>query len=210
MDELKSDEPTNLSKKGLVDYLLIKRAIEHNDQKAYDQLVARYYSSLYFMLLKMLRNKEDADDVAMESLQKAFKRLSQYRPEYAFSTWLFKIASNSGIDFIRKKKNEGISYSIDRNSLNEDGFSIGKLLKDAALDPEEIIIKKEKIKLLRTAVDKLKPRFKVLIEYRYFSELSYDEIAVKTDLPIGTIKAQLFRAKEALYNLLKTSEKKRK
>ena len=94
----------NLSVKAVYDYNLIRSALDFGDQKAYAELMGRYRDSVYFMLLKMVNNKDDADDLTIEAFGKAFKRLDQYTPTYAFSTWLFKIASNNAIDFLRNKK----------------------------------------------------------------------------------------------------------
>src|SRR5881275_730636 len=82
----------NLSDKALIDYQLVRKAIDKGDQKAYAELMSRYKDSIYFMLLKMVNNRDDADDLTIEAFGKAFKNLHQYTPEYAFSTWLFKIA----------------------------------------------------------------------------------------------------------------------
>ncbi len=90
---------TNLTEKGQRDYLLIQRALRDGDQKAYADLLHYYRDSLYFMMLKMTNNPYDADDLTIEAFGKAFKKLDQYTPDYAFSTWLFKIASNNCIDF---------------------------------------------------------------------------------------------------------------
>ncbi|MDQ3191457.1 MAG: sigma-70 family RNA polymerase sigma factor [Bacteroidota bacterium] len=196
---------SNLSEKAQHDYKLVVRAVENGDQKAYAELMTRYRDSIYFMLLKMVNNRDDADDLTIEAFGKAFKRLSQYTPNYAFSTWLFKIASNNCIDFIRKKKNN-TTFSIDKPFENEDGVGMSMDLKSPMLDPEEKVIKKQKIKLMHEVVEKLKPRYRELIELRYFQEYSYEEIAVKLDIPIGTVKAQLFRAREFLYNIMKNSE----
>ncbi|MBC7863921.1 MAG: sigma-70 family RNA polymerase sigma factor [Bacteroidia bacterium] len=208
MDELNEEINEHLSSKGVYDYKLIRKALDEGDQKAYAELMGRYHDSVYFMLLKMVKNKEDADDLTIEAFGKAFKRLAQYSTTYAFSTWLFKIATNNAIDYLRKKKNEGNSYSIDQTYENEEGSESKMNIRDDLPDPEEHIIKKQKIKLLRDVVDKLKPRFKTLVELRYFDELSYEEISIKTGLPVGTVKAQLFRAREFLYNVLKSSEGK--
>ena len=94
----------DLSEKALIDYRLVRAAIDHGDQKAYAQLMDRYRDSIYFMLLKMVNDRDDADGLTIEAFGKAFNKLHQYTPNYAFSTWLFKIASNNCIDFIRKKK----------------------------------------------------------------------------------------------------------
>lgn len=194
---------SHLTDKALRDYKLVQLAVNVGDQKAYAGLMNNYKDSIYFMLLKMTNNSDDADDLTIEAFGKAFKNLHQYTPDYAFSTWLFKIASNNCIDFIRKKKK--LTFSIDKSFENEDGVEIVHNIPALAPDPEENFIKKQKIKLMREIVEKLKPRYRTLIEMRYFQELSYEEIADELKLPLGTVKAQLFRAREFLYNILKDS-----
>lgn len=194
----------NLSEKAQYDFGLVKRAVEDDDQKAYAELLSRYRDSIFFMLLKMINNRDDAEDLTIEAFGKAFKRLSQYQPNYAFSTWLFKIASNNCIDFIRKKKKKLVS--IDSPIGVGDGGSMYIELKGKGLDPEEVAIKGQKEELMRAVVQKLKPRYKTLIELRYFKEYSYDEIAKELDIPLGTVKAQLFRAREFLQGLVKNSK----
>jgi RNA polymerase sigma factor (sigma-70 family) len=201
MDEFKFD--ANLSTKAVHDYHLIRAALDHGDQKAYAELMGRYRDSVYFMLLKMINNKDDADDLTIEAFGKAFKRLKQYTPNFAFSTWLFKIASNNCIDFMRKKRMN--TFSIDRTFENEEGGETTIDIKAGGLNPEENLVKKQKVKLLHDVVEKLKPRYRMLVEMRYFEELSYEEIAAKLDLPVGTVKAQLFRAREFLATVLKDS-----
>jgi RNA polymerase sigma-70 factor (ECF subfamily) len=156
------------------------------------------------MLLKMVNNKDDADDLTIEAFGKAFKRLEQYTPTYAFSTWLFKIATNNCIDFIRRKKAN--TFSIDNPYSSGDGDEMTMELRSHGPDPEEQMIKLQKEKLMRNVVDKLKPRYRQLVEMRYFQELSYEEIAEQLDLPLGTVKAQLFRAREFLLQIVKKSE----
>ena len=196
--------PNNLSDKAKHDYKLVCLAVEGHDQKAYAELMTRYRDSIYFMLLKMVNNRDDADDLTMEAFGKAFKKLHQYTPDFAFSTWLFKIATNNCIDFIRRKRNNTVS--IDKGIDTDDGGEMQIELKSGVLDPEEKLIKKEKIERMHEIVDKLKPRYKRLIELRYFEEKSYGEIADELQLPLGTVKAQLFRARDFLYDILKKSE----
>ena len=197
---------TNLTEKALRDYKLVERAINNGDQKAYADLMNNYRDSLYFMLLKMTNNPHDAEDLTIEAFGKAFKKLHQYTPDYAFSTWLFKIASNNCIDFIRKKKK--YTFSIDTKMDDEDSPDLANKIAAQTLDPEEEIIKKQKIKLMHEVVEKLKPHYRTLIELRYFKEYSYEEIAQELSLPLGTVKAQLFRAREFLYQILKNSKEK--
>lgn len=197
---------THLTEKALRDYKLVQKAIDHGDQKAYAELMKNYRDSLYFMLLKMTNNPHDAEDLTIEAFGKAFKKLHQYTPDYAFSTWLFKIASNNCIDFIRKKKK--YTFSIDHGIDDEAGTELANRIAAEVLDPEEELVKKQKIKLMHEVVEKLKPHYRTLIELRYFKEFSYDEIAAELNLPLGTVKAQLFRAREFLYQILKNSKEK--
>ncbi len=197
-------EHDNLSDKALYDYRLVKRALENADQKAYAELMGRYRDSVYYMLLKMVNNKDDAEDLTVEAFGKAFKRLSQYTPNFAFSTWLFRIATNNCIDFIRRKRKN--TFSIDQPMEDDEGGEMVMDLRSDTLDPEQHIMKKQKIMMLRELVDKMKPRYRTLIEMRYFQELSYEEIADQLELPLGTVKAQLFRAREFLYNVLKNTQ----
>lgn len=195
-----------LTEKGLRDFKLVKQANDAGDQKAYAELMNHYRDSLYFMMLKMTNNPQDADDLTIEAFGKAFKYLNQYTPDYAFSTWLFKIASNNCIDFIRRKKKR--TFSMNESYGEESGHELANTIPSQTLDPEENIIKKQKIIMMRAVVDKLKPHYKNLIEMRYFKELSYEEISNELELPLGTIKAQLFRAREFLSHVLKGTDDK--
>ena len=196
----------DLSEKAMLDYRLVRAAIDSGDQKAYAQLMDRYRDSIYFMLLKMVNNRDDADDLTIEAFGKAFNKLHQYTPNYAFSTWLFKIASNNCIDFIRKKKKNLLS--LDKPFETGDGGALTMDVPSGTLDPEETYIREQKKILMHGVVEKLKPRYRTLVELRYFKEYSYEEIAKELDLPLGTVKAQLFRAREFLYNILKNSKDK--
>ncbi len=197
----------SLSDKARLDYRLVRAAIDNGDQKAYAQLLERYRDSIYFMLLKMVNDRDDADDLTIEAFGKAFNKLHQYTPNYAFSTWLFKIASNNCIDFIRRKKKKHL-LSLDKPLEGSDGGEIKIDVVSNTLDPEETYIKEQKKILMHGVVEKLKPRYRRLVELRYFKEYSYEEIAKELDLPLGTVKAQLFRAREFLYNVLKNSKEK--
>ncbi|MCF8377981.1 MAG: sigma-70 family RNA polymerase sigma factor [Bacteroidales bacterium] len=192
----------NLSEKALIDLKLVEAACL-GDQKAYAELLGRYRDAIYFMLLKMVNNPADAEDLTIEAFGKAFKKIEQYTPNYAFSTWLFKIATNNCIDFIRKKR--GNTISLDQKSDYENSSTPSSTIQSDSLDPEASLIVKQKVKLMRDVVSKLKPRYKTLVELRYFEEYSYEEISEELNLPIGTVKAQLFRARELLFNIMKHS-----
>lgn len=191
---------SSLSEKAQQDLELVEKAI-NGDQHAYAQLLGKYRDAIYFMLLKMVNNKADAEDLTIEAFGKAFKNLDNYTPNFAFSTWLFKIASNNAIDYIRKQRKDTISF--DQSADKDHQFNPSNVIQSDTPDPEANMINDQQIKMMREVVSRLKPRYRSLIELRYFKEYSYDEIAEHLDIPIGTVKAQLFRARELLMNILR-------
>jgi RNA polymerase sigma factor (sigma-70 family) len=190
----------DLSEKAKKDLLLVELA-RKGDEKAYATLHNRYRDSIYFMLLKMVSNGSDAEDLTIEAFGKAFRNLDSYTPNFAFSTWLFKIATNNCIDFIRKK--QASPSIVDQGPDELDDYTTN--IQSDMPDPEEALINHQKITQLREVVDQLKPRYRKLIDLRYYKEYSYEEISKELNLPIGTIKAQLFRAKTLLYKILNKS-----
>jgi RNA polymerase sigma factor (sigma-70 family) len=194
----------HLTEKGQRDYVLVQAAMK-GDQKAFATLLDLYRESVYFMVMKMIKNPEDADDLTIEAFGKAFNNLASYQPTFTFSTWLFKIASNNCIDFIRKKRIK--ATSIDSSFVDDERGIIGIQVKAETMNPEQDFIHQQKVKMMRDVVEKLKPRYRILVEKRYFDELSYEEIATELNLPLGTVKAQLFRARDFLANMIeKTKE----
>jgi len=186
-----------LSNNARSDLQLVEQA-KLGNEKAFASLMNRYRDSIYFMLLKMANNPSDAEDLTIEAFGKAFSNLDLYTPKYAFSTWLFKIATNNCVDFIRKKQ----ASPTPLDHLQDSMENITMLIQSDLPDPEESMINLQKIAALKDIVNQLKPRYKSLIELRFFKEYSYEEIAAELKLPIGTVKAQLFRAKTLLYNIL--------
>ena len=175
-------------------------------ENAFSQLMMRYKDAIYFMLLRMVKNKLDAEELTNEAFGKAFININQYEPQFAFSTWLFCIASNNAIDHLRKKRITTVplepAVRIDKNV----GIEYNYFVKTSSDNPEEALIKEQNAKLLRKSVSTLKPRYRTLLEMRYFMEYSYAEIAEELNLPLGTVKVQLFRSREILFDLLKNSE----
>jgi RNA polymerase sigma factor (sigma-70 family) len=194
------DVNKQFSEKAKKDFLLIERAKENGDEKAYAELMQRYKKPVYHMILKMVRNVDDAEDLTIEAFAKAFRNLKKFNPEFTFSTWLFRIATNNCIDFIRKKKLDTMSIS---NSFKDEGESADMDIKDFNLDPQEEAIKSQKVEIIQTIVTKLPAKYQTLVKLRYFEELSYEEIAEEIEAPLGTVKAQLHRARELLYDLIK-------
>jgi RNA polymerase sigma factor (sigma-70 family) len=187
-----------LSDKAKQDLILVEQARGGNE-KAFANLLNRYRDSIYYMLLKMVNNSSDAEDLTIEAFGKAFRNIDSYTPNFAFSTWLFKIATNNCIDFIRRKQS---SPSIIDHSQADDMDNITVNIQSDTPDPEEALIIRQRVANLREIVSQLKPRYRSLIELRFFKEYSYEEISEELNLPIGTVKAQLFRAKTLLYNIL--------
>lgn len=188
------------SSKALEDFTLVESAKE-GDEKAFAELLDRYHKSVYHMILKMVRNVDDAEDLTIEAFGKAFKNINKFKPDFSFSTWLFRIATNNSIDFIRKKKLE--TLSIHSQFKSSDGGEIELDIKDKNLDPQEEAIKGQKIEYIQKVVTKLPPKYQHLVRLRYFKEFSYEEIAKEMESPLGTVKAQLHRARELLFELIK-------
>lgn len=193
----------NFTENARNDFQLVLKARDGN-QKAYADLMQRYKDSIYFMVLKMVNNKEDAMDLTVETFAKAFEKLDKYQPEFAFSTWLFRVATNNCIDFIRKKK---LSTQSIHGMMDDDGDEKPLQIKADTLNPEESSIKKQQTAELKLLIESLPPRYRNLITLRYFDELSYEEISQQLDLPLGTVKAQLFRGRYLLGNIINRYKK---
>ena len=177
-------------------------AAKSGDQRAYTALLEKYRNSIFHIILKIVKSPEDAEDLTIETFAKAFDRLYQYSPEYAFSTWLFKIASNTSIDFLRRK-------SIDKVSLDRQDASITDNIKFSTdNDPEMDLIKSQRQDKLQKAVNDMDEIFSRGIQLRYFKEYNYEEISAELGIPVATIKVQLYRARKLL--LKKLSEEKDK
>lgn len=181
---------------------LIARIKNNHDQKAYASLLNKYKNSLMYTVLKMVNNRDDAEDITMQAFTKAFKSLDSYNDQYAFSTWLFKIASNTTIDFLRKKRLKITSLDRKINKDEESGSEFSQNILDTELDPEEKFVLKQRNALMKEVVESMNPKYRNLIELRFFKELKYDEIAKILDIPVGTVKVRLYRAKTLLAEIL--------
>lgn len=197
MEEL---DESRFSSKALEDFQLIDRAVL-GDDNAYAKLLQRYKRPVYHMVLKMVRNIDDADDLTIEAFAKAFRGLHRFKKDYTFSTWLFRIATNNTIDYIRKKRLN--TLSIENTYTDDDGQSISIDVEDGNNNPQEETIRAQKAELLLQFVDKLPGKYQKLVRLRYYDELSYEEIAERIDAPLGTVKAQLHRARELMYEMVK-------
>ena len=183
------------------DSLLVQNAVA-GDQKAYSELMSLYWSSIEKTLSLKLMSKEDVEDLTIATFSKAFDKLDSYDDSFAFSTWIQTIASNNLIDFFRKKNQKTIS--IDQQKEDEDSNNIDVV--DNNLDPENYLIRKQKNKHITGMVHRLKPHYRELIILRYLDEMTYAEISKKLNMPLGSVKAKLFRARDLLLKTLKNNE----
>lgn len=187
----------NLSK--IEDFELINSALQGN-QHAYDKLMNKYYKLVNNLIYRIIYTKEDVEDLTQEAFIKAFNSLDKFDTQFAFSTWLYKIATNNCIDYIRKKKLN--TFSIDKEfDSGEDEFKFE--IADNDTKPDRNIIESERKKILEKAIDSLPPKYRKVILLRHRDEKEYEEIAKELNLPLGTVKAHIFRGRELLNRYLK-------
>ena len=190
----------NLTEKGERDLILVRRALETGDPEAYNKLMKLYRDPIYFMLYEKINNQEVAKDLTIEALGKAFQKLHLYTPDFAFSTWLYTVARNHCIDYLRKNKLPTVS--IEKMIVDDKGKRNSFDIVSKELDPSEKLEKKQRVAILRRIIQKLKPKYRDLVKLRYFKELSYEEISEIQNIPLGTVKAQLHRSREQLFKIL--------
>lgn len=181
------------------DISLINDAIS-GKQEAYQRLMTKYRQLIYNLIFRMIRNKEDVEDLTQEAFIKAFNSLDKFDKQFSFSTWLFKIATNNCIDYLRKKKLN--TFSIDKEIGGEDDdyhFEI----PDNERTPDKNLMESERKKILEEAIENLPSKYKSVILLRHREEKDYEEIAKKLKLPLGTVKAHIFRGRELLNKYLK-------
>jgi len=181
------------------DVELVQKA-KQGDSKAYDKLVVQYRDVVYAIVYRMVRNKQEAEDLTQEAFIKAHKSIGSFNEDYAFSTWLFKIATNNCIDFFRKRKLK--TYSMDETIKYKEG-EIKQEYADPDPDVEYEIVANERTQIIRNAIDELPEKYRIVIELRHQKEHSYEQISEDLELPLGTIKARIFRAREMLNKSLR-------
>jgi RNA polymerase sigma-70 factor (ECF subfamily) len=186
--------------KQVPDEQLITKALT-GDQRAYELLLVRHRKAILHVVTKIVRNREEAQDLVQETFMKAFNALVSYRSEYKFSTWLYKIAANCAIDFVRKKRIEALS--LDRPIETKDG-QVEIELPDSTWDPEKDLVRKQKLRSIDEAIESLPDKYREVIIYRHKDDKSYEEIAGILKTPVGTVKARIFRARELLKKKLKS------
>ncbi len=181
------------------DTRLIHSAL-HGDQSAFKLLMAKYHDQISNLIFRIIHHKEPVEDLTQEVFIKAFGSLRSFNEEYAFSTWLYKIATNSSIDYIRKRKLQ--TFSIDKPvALDESEYNYE--LPDSTFEPDKHIIQRQRAALIEEAIRQLPEKYRKVILLRHTEEREYGEIAKMLKLPIGTVKAHIFRARELLNKYLR-------
>src|SRR3990172_11513358 len=178
---------------------LIQKALE-GDESACAAIVARYRGQIYSLVLRMVKNREEAEDLTQETFIKAFRALATFNAEYAFSTWLYKIAANNCIDFFRKKRLK--TFPLDNPIQVKDG-ELHREYPTSDQGPEHGLISKEKSLQIQEAIDSLPKKYKEAIILRHSKDKSYEDIAAELNIPLGTVKVRIFRAREMLKKRLK-------
>ncbi len=181
------------------DALLIRRALA-GDQRAYKKLRQKYHESIYNLIYRMIRDKDEVEDLTQEAFIKAFMSLSSFNDEFAFSTWLYKIATNNCINYIRRKKLQ--TFSIDKPVESKESDYTYEL-PDSTYEPDQELIDRQRKKLLDDAINSLPAKYQHVIHLRHVEEKEYQEIAAILKLPLGTVKAHIFRAREMLNKFLR-------
>ncbi len=181
------------------DLRLISAALR-GDQAAYKELMKKYRDAIFNLIHRIIRDREQVEDLTQETFVKAFGSLGSFNREYAFSTWLYKIATNSSIDYIRKKRL--LTMSINKPISAEDSDYTFEL-PDSTYEPDKFIIQGQKSGIIAEAIAQLPPKYRQVIILRHNEERDYSEIAKILKIPIGTVKAHIFRARELLSRYLR-------
>ena len=201
-----SDRPpvAGQSESSIQDRDLVALALK-GDQRAYSRLVVKYRGRLTYHIRRTVgaHNNYEIDDLVQEAFAKAFGALDTYSADYAFSTWIYKIATNHAIDYRRKKRLQ--TSSIHRPIKTGEG-EMEMDLPDATYRPDRHIVQSQQRDLLQRAIDRLPEKYREVIVLRHQKEMSYADIAETLNLPLGTVKAHIFRARSALYKYLRGKE----
>ena len=197
-------EPSATAERLQHDYQLVCDARDRGSHRAYADLMTAYREPLYLLLLRMTHNTTMASDLTVDTFSKAFCQLHRYAPTGSFSSWLFSIGVNTYIDYLRRRRMDTVSLnSMQRNG---DGEFIEYQIPSSQPNPEESMMRNERNNALREVVQALKQPYRQIVEMRYYDELSYEQIAEQLDIPIGTVKIRLLRAKNLMQAIVNTKK----
>ncbi|MEA5005339.1 MAG: sigma-70 family RNA polymerase sigma factor [Rikenellaceae bacterium] len=172
---------------------LIRLAVK-NDQSAFFRLFERYSDQVYTFILGIIPHPQDAEDICQETFNKAFKNISTYREDWAFSTWLYKIAQNTAFDFYRKRI-ANMSTSVTTSAI---GYSENTEPLEPTRSPEDNMITQQTFEQLIKSIKGLDVKYRKVAELRFINDYAYEEIAKELDLPVNTVKTHINRARKLL------------
>lgn len=193
-------QENNLKKEQNEEDLLIIRNVLAGKTSDYDILQKKYRVLISSLIRKMIRDEDDIDDLVQESFIKAYKALNKFQEGFSFSSWLYRIASNNCIDFLRKKRFSTISID---NPITNDDDSGHIDIEDRNYEADLAMLGEERRRALYDAINELPDNYREIIQLRHEQELDYNDISERLSLPLGTVKAHLFRARKMLLTLLK-------
>ncbi len=186
----------------LSDEELVARA-RKGDRPAFAQLVDRHRVSVFNLTLRIVGNREDAEEAAQDVFVRAFRSLDRFRGDARFATWLYRIAVNVSLSSARRSRRDLSTSSLSEPEDDDDGLPMQ--IPDTSANPAERFEQAEYREQVRNLVSALPPIYSAVISMYHIQSLSYDEISEALELPIGTVKARLFRARAALRNLVSRS-----
>lgn len=166
--------------------------------ESFEKLVKKYERFVVSCVYPIVKNTEDTKDISQETFLKAYKSLSTFKGESEFSTWLYKIAKNCALDFVRKQKIG--TLSTDTSGDEADGFDIPDLSEKSS--PEKSLLSKEKNEVLYDAILSLSDEHREIIILRDINGYSYEQISQMLSIEQGTVKSRIFRARESLRKIL--------
>ncbi len=195
-------ETTGAKLTNLSDTDLVKLAIEQN-QAAFIVLYTRYNAGVKSHISRYVAQKEDIEDICLESFQKAFSQIATYNPEYKFSTWLYRIARNTAFDHLSRHDRE--KTNMPTTSINDDIAEL-KELPATMHNPEEDIINQQEYDKWLTNIEKLKEEYRIVAKMNLIDNFGYKEIADALEMPINTVKTKIRRAKAQLLKMMDYSD----
>jgi len=180
----------------------VARALK-GDESAYGELLERFRRPVFSLIYRMIGDREQAEDLAQESFVKAFNNLDSYNPHYRFSSWLFKIANNHAIDHLRRARLSTVSIHGSPHAANLEREEETRIVLEATDEsPEQEILALELGGEIESAIAVLRPEYRTAVILRHVENRPYEEIAEIMEVPIGTVKTFLHRARAELREAL--------
>ncbi len=195
-----TETPLHAAESSAEDEAVIRQVLAGNTN-AFAKLERKYRRIVTFLVRKMVSQQDDVADLVQDTFVKAFQALPTFQFEFPFSRWLYKIASNRCIDYLRRRRFAMVS--IDQPITGKDGSDYVWEPRDSGPTPESVVLSRERAQMIRDALASMPEKYQVVIRMRHDEELEYQEIADRLGQPLGTVKANLFRARKRLVVLLK-------